>query len=86
MKEQPKLFETPEDRVLGPNKTSLVKAIKELQRELKIRTSVYPRWIAQGKISEEIAQFRINCFVDVITHLNELLDCLQATNQGSRND
>lgn len=36
--------------------------IAELERELKLRRSVYPRWVAAGKLNAETAERRIVLF------------------------
>jgi len=31
-------------------------AIKEIERELKLRERVYPKWIASGKLNRDVAR------------------------------
>lgn len=43
--------------------------IKEAERELKMRESVYPRWVQYGKIKEETAQKRIELQKEIVNKL-----------------
>lgn len=40
--------------------------VSELRRELKMRASVYPRWIITNKISQSDASHRINALAEVL--------------------
>lgn len=43
----------------------------EIARELGVRKRVYPRWIEQGKITPETADFRCLVFEAIAFHLYE---------------
>jgi hypothetical protein len=38
-----------------------------LERELKMRRKVYPRWITQGKMDPSKAQHEIDCMEAIVT-------------------
>lgn len=40
--------------------------LAELERELRMRQTVYPKWKNQGRIEKETADFRIACLIEVI--------------------
>jgi cell division FtsZ-interacting protein ZapD len=47
--------------------------IAELERELKKRRQVYPRWIEIGKIDETTADYRIRCLQATIQQLRPIV-------------
>ena len=54
--------------------SDLEKALKEAQRELGMKKSVYPRWIRQDKITPERAKIQIHgseLVVKILTEIKE---------------
>jgi hypothetical protein len=51
---------------------TLQQTIGELERELATRDRAYPRWIREGKITEETANQRRDCISEAIRLLDEL--------------
>jgi len=45
--------------------------IDELKRELKMRESVYPKWVEAGKMTDRISRHRLNCLRAVIEDFEE---------------
>lgn len=45
--------------------------IAEIQRELAMRSTTYPRLINQGKMNHETARYRIRCFQKALDLLEE---------------
>lgn len=43
----------------------------EIKRELATRKRVYPRWIENGKIKKEIADFRVLVLEALLIHLGD---------------
>lgn len=50
----------------------LTDMLEELDRELKVRRRVYPRWIDQGKLDPVIADRRILCLIAIRKRLEAL--------------
>lgn len=50
----------------------------EISRELVTRKRVYPRWIAEGKITRETADFRCLIFEALLFHLHEKTRAVRA--------
>ena len=46
--------------------------IKELSRELQMRSQAFPRWVKQGRLSQEEADYRIAALQAAITTLKGL--------------
>jgi nicotinic acid mononucleotide adenylyltransferase len=46
---------------IDPKTISHAQCIRELRREIGTRNRIYPNWIAQNKIDEEVAAQRIAC-------------------------
>ena len=44
--------------------------IREVEREVRTRENIYPRWIAQDKISKGIAEKRLSTMRDVLDLLH----------------
>lgn len=53
---------------VGPDRQM---CISELQRELMVRESVYPRWVDRGTIKPDMAAHRILCIKKAIVLLKE---------------
>jgi hypothetical protein len=53
---------------VGPDRQM---CINELQRELHVRESVYPRWVERGTIKSDVAAHRILCLTKAIVLLKE---------------
>lgn len=51
-------------------------AIAELERELKMRENVFPRWVANGRLSQRAASYRIDCLKAAIGFLKDHLQDL----------
>jgi len=49
-----------------PTKEELIACAR---RELSMRQSVYPRWIASGKMTREKADHEILCMEEIVKHL-----------------
>lgn len=50
-----------------PDKPNRKKAqLEELERELKMRMRVYPRWVREGKMTQEQMDHRVICLREVI--------------------
>ena len=45
--------------------------ILELERELKVRERLYPKWIESKKINEKTAAWRILCIQRAISYIKE---------------
>jgi hypothetical protein len=43
----------------------------EVLRELALRRKLYPRWIAEGRVSEEEAKKRINIMAEIADDYDE---------------
>ena len=52
----------------GPNKEA---QLQELERELKMRQRVYPRWIREGRLDADVSEHRIKCLIAVIDDFKE---------------
>jgi hypothetical protein len=50
----------------APPLKSLEDQLAAARRELKLRESTYPRWIAQGKTTAAIAQHEIDCMRSIV--------------------
>lgn len=50
----------------------IAEILQELQRELGMRKSVYPRWVEQKKLTQKTADFRIAAIEQAIVRLQEL--------------
>lgn len=51
---------------------SMLDQIKCVRREISMRERVYPRWIEQGKLKQEVADREL-------AHMRAVLDTLEAT-------
>lgn len=47
--------------------------VAELRRELSMREQFYPRWIAEGKLTRQTAEFRIACMKQAIELIEPLV-------------
>lgn len=47
-------------------------AIVELERELKMRENVFPRWIENGRLTQSLADLRISRLKAAISLLKEI--------------
>lgn len=45
--------------------------IKEIERELKMRKKVFPRWVLQGRIKQEAADKRIKIMEEIVKDYQE---------------
>jgi hypothetical protein len=52
---------------------SLTHQIKCVEREIGFRERVYPRWVADGKMTSEQADYQVQCMRAVLTTLQTLL-------------
>jgi hypothetical protein len=52
--------------------TTLDEQIRDIGRELGMRRSCYPRWVASGKLKKETADHQIACMEDVYALLKSL--------------
>lgn len=50
---------------------TFVEMREEIARELATRKQVYPRWAADGKISEQTAHFRMLVLEALLFHLHD---------------
>lgn len=55
-----------------PNEPNLGQVIKELTRELQTRRFVYIKWVASGKLTPEVANFRCACLKVAVDQLTLL--------------
>jgi len=46
-------------------KFSAHEKILEIVREISMRENVYPRWIREGRITQSVADFRINILKEI---------------------
>lgn len=46
--------------------TTKAQQLDELKRELRMRQSVYPKWVRAGKMKQEDMTHRVNCLLAVI--------------------
>lgn len=47
-------------------KPSKAAQLDELKRELKMRQRVYPRWVREGRMTQEQLDHRVTCLIEVI--------------------
>ena len=47
--------------------------LKEVIRELKMRKDVYPRWVLQGRIRQEVADKRIKIMEEIVEDYKQKL-------------
>lgn len=40
--------------------------IREVKREIALRRSLYPKWVSQGRMKREMADWQISVFEDVL--------------------
>lgn len=45
--------------------------LEELERELKMRQRVYPRWVREGRMTKEQMDHRVTCLIEVIADFEE---------------
>ena len=45
--------------------------LSELRRELKMRQTVYPKWVRQGRIEKDTAQHRVDCLIEIIADFEQ---------------
>ncbi len=45
--------------------------IKEIERELKMRQKVFPTWVLQGRIKQDIADKRIEIMEEILKDYQE---------------
>lgn len=55
--------------------------IKEIQRELNMRKKVFPTWVLQGRIKEDIANKRIKIMEEILADYQD--KAKQEDRQGS---
>lgn len=55
----------------GP-RTTLAQQIRDVGRELGMRRSCYPRWVATGKMAQAEADLQLACMEDVYALLKQL--------------
>lgn len=55
--------------------------IKEVQRELNMRKRVFPTWVLQGRIKEDVANKRIKIVEEILADYQE--KAKQEDKQGS---
>lgn len=55
--------------------------IKEIQRELNMRKIVFPTWVLQGRIKEDVANKRIKIMEEILADYQE--KAKQEDKQGS---
>ena len=55
--------------------------IKEIQRELNMRKRVFPTWVLQGRIKEDVANKRIKIMEEILADYQE--KAKQEDRQGS---
>lgn len=48
------------------DKPSKAAQLAELKRELKMRQRVYPRWVREGRMTQEQLDRRVACLIEVI--------------------
>lgn len=51
--------------------TTTQEKIKEIERELKMRKRVFPTWVLQGRIKQEIADKRIKIMEEILMDYQE---------------
>lgn len=54
-------------------KFSIEQQIEEVERELKMRESAYPRWVRSGKLRQSIADYQMDRMRAVLDTLVSLL-------------
>lgn len=64
------------DLFLGDD-VPLENQIKEIEREIKTRESVYPGWIANKKITAGLAEYRLRALRSVVRSLERLRGVVQ---------
>ena len=52
--------------------TTLAEQIAELERELRLRRSCYPKWVESKRLSQTNADHQIACLEGAIENLREL--------------
>lgn len=51
--------------------TTTQEKIKEIERELKMRKKVFPTWVLQGRIKQEVADKRIKIMEEILMDYQE---------------
>ena len=52
---------------------TIAEIIKEVQRELNMRKKVFPTWVLQGRIKEDVANKRIKIFEEILEDYKQKL-------------
>lgn len=62
---------------------NLQQTINELKRELGVRRGVYPGWVANGKLTQQAADYRIACIEEAIGSLESIQEAFRASYTSS---
>lgn len=58
----------------GPSSYTLQQQIACVNRELSFRERCYPRWIKEGTMTRESAQFELGCMMQVLRTLRSMIN------------
>jgi hypothetical protein len=58
--------------MMRKQKTTLDQQIRDVGRELGMRRSCYPKWVATGRLTQAEADHQIACMDDIYTLLKSL--------------
>jgi hypothetical protein len=56
--------------------TTITEQITEVEREIETRKRVYPKWVSEKRITQQIADQRVACMQSVLETLR-LVRCLK---------
>lgn len=63
--------------LLPARKPDLIEQMKSVRREISMREQVYPRWVADGKMKQTVADHELAC-------MRAVLDTVEAAYKASR--
>lgn len=52
----------------------VAEALTEARRSLRARRSLYPVWVAYGRLTQEQATYRLRCMEQIVRCLEELVE------------
>lgn len=47
--------------------------LKCVERELRLRKKVYPRWVAEGRMTQQQAEHEIDCMQAIVTDYDKIV-------------
>jgi hypothetical protein len=62
-----------------PSTPALKDALVELKREQRQRERVFPRWVAEGRLKQDDADWRMACLDKAIDEISERIEAAETT-------